>query len=942
MRKFGTVFLLGMVLVGCRNENNIDGNKINVIYKDEVTKTSSGIFDIPEIQITPSPTSSSDFELSNEVNGLDVSPIAPIVAFGNYNPALNKSYISILDIGKKIIIDSIEISGKGKIIEVVYHPRASAIFAIGENQGKYEILRLTQQSGAWKTTSIYSSQKKIKGLAVCPRPFVTDNGIQYRLFFGINYENDLFKINSLTENGGREYQVVGPKDYINDINGDGFVGSGMVSKNAVPATFHPGGSEMIWRDQQNRFWVANYNRKFWDTSRVIKAPIKGGDVQYTSNGLNLIHWEQEKRGISIYSLLENKSERILENELFLNIPKTVCDGKGVVGLTKEKNKYKICFRTIQIPLADVINAWMFAENKEECSLLNKNFGLFRNTRKNNQLYELYDEENYHCNDYDRSTTTRPYLVTTDIFWEIFGAAYEGLMIVNEKEVAIPSFWNFIKKANAYFKSENKKNHWTEVFETIEAISEHRSNNNELEKILSASINENSFISGEKFDYTQLKPRFHYTSDEKMQDYFKGFKYFTMIYAAHPEILQELNSMPKEIRQLGLDWIKGYTGFISGSRHPLIWQEAVTISPFATENSKPTIFPLSWGFDNEVLNKSLYHPDYPSDRQIVKSNGEGRSLPTGLDFAAAMGNLLADSLLGNEYNQYLNLRRVIGDLKDKYAKLKPMDQQSTLYDKWINSIGVQLKATEKGVNEGKDKNIVNAKRLQTGLATWATLRHATGLVNETTAAECGEGGFEEILLRAPRGFIEPDPATFLAIADLFESLAKFSSKINIGNAGTSKDGYINKLKETAASANTFAEIAKKELEGKPLTNEECELVLFIGRVAEHDFLLFKSLSKDGNALANPDPIAKIADVSSSENGYLMVAVGNPLEFDYIVPYYGRHQITKGSIYSYYEFVSPQLKTDQEWDKEQHNHLLPSYIQPFCTDRITSYPARTGLY
>ena len=62
---------------------------------------------------------------------------------------------------------------------------------------------------------------------------------------------------------------------------------------------------------------------------------------------------------------------------------------------------------------------------------------------------------------------------------------------------------------------------------------------------------------------------------------------------------------------------------------------------------------------------------------------------------------------------------------------------------------------------------------------------------------------------------------------------------------------------------------------------------------------------------------------------MAAVGDPMEWDAIVPFYGRHQIVKGSIYSYYEFKSNQLLTDKEWaGKTMDQELLP-WIKPFVT-------------
>ena len=57
--------------------------------------------------------------------------------------------------------------------------------------------------------------------------------------------------------------------------------------------------------------------------------------------------------------------------------------------------------------------------------------------------------------------------------------------------------------------------------------------------------------------------------------------------------------------------------------------------------------------------------------------------------------------------------------------------------------------------------------------------------------------------------------------------------------------------------------------------------------------------------------KIADVAGGgpyRIPFLMAAVGRPMEWDHIVPYFGRRQVTKGAVYSYYEFVSEQLMDD----------------------------------
>ena len=230
--------------------------------------------------------------------------------------------------------------------------------------------------------------------------------------------------------------------------------------------------------------------------------------------------------------------------------------------------------------------------------------------------------------------------------------------------------------------------------------------------------------------------------------------------------------------------------------------------------------------------------------------------------------------------------------------------ANLYDRWLNALNVQWAASPPLPSNRSDWKAWDAKRLQTGLASWATLRHATVLVNETSGAECGEGGYEEIVLRAPRGYVEPDPATFTALAGLFDAAAvklrgmalegeRIPGKDSAGTR-TLRQGLLNRLKESAQHRPALRLHGGQELRGQALTDSEYEVILDVGKVAEHHFLVYKSLSTQGLGLANPEPIPKIADVAHGPEGkpYLYAAVGRPMEWNQIVPFFGRREIVKG--------------------------------------------------
>jgi hypothetical protein len=152
--------------------------------------------------------------------------------------------------------------------------------------------------------------------------------------------------------------------------------------------------------------------------------------------------------------------------------------------------------------------------------------------------------------------------------------------------------------------------------------------------------------------------------------------------------------------------------------------------------------------------------------------------------------------------------------------------------------------------------------------------------------------------------------------------------------------MRRLAESAAKARLFQSIAEKEIHGQALTSQEYEEILYFGRVAEHQFLVFNSLANKDLALSIPNPIPKIADVSDVGGGapYLMAGVGRPLEWDHTVPFFGRHEIVKGAAYSFYEFSSMTVLNDADWLKRLPSQSHPSWIAPYLSQRQLSCPAR----
>ena len=938
------VITLGIVglclgLVSCdrtalsKNKSNNTGVNPVILQTNENLGVGTQQFSIPEIEIVPSPDTAYEYAFSRGEQIIDysVSPAGSLVAV---IVEKNKRYdLKFWKIGASELLEGSIMPQDFKAETVVWHPQVSALFVLGTRDQESVVYRVEQTKNEWNFKQIFSSANRLQNIVICPHPFIIEPDYDryfYRLFLGMDNGDNTYRIVSITEHGKTFYQVIGPEktQTIYNDNEYGAKISTMKADWALPVAFDHAGDDLIWKDQQNNYFWTRYEGKYWgEKSHPWWFPMKNKETAiYTPNGLGMISWQKNTDGIELYLRPKGSSSRQLAEYRFEMSPVSVPDGRGIVGKTIKKGVNTLLYAPITMPLHNVLNAFMFVHSSEALDLFQKHYGLFRPTNYE-QLYALYETEGY-----SRSVSKKPYLVTTDIFWEIFGAAYQGVFIVKEREQAIPNFWQFIDEAYDYFKATHETSKWNIVLTALQDLKANNKANDEALRIING-IDDISDVTQERYAYSDLKPRGHYTSTPKMELYFKAFRYFTTILSnsKNQDILKELENLPKEVSKYAINWINSYSTFIAPSRSPLVWKDLKTELPKYCQypNKETAIFPLSWGFDNEIFSNTVYREDRAEDKRIQGPNGK-RFLPSGLDIAAVLGNGFADKLLADEYAKYPPLRKMIANLRSNYQTHSgSADFTTNLYNQWMNAMAVQWADSVNPVGN-KGNEIWQAKRLQTGLATWATLRHATVLVNERHGAQAGECGFEEIFMKQPRGSVEADPYTFRAIADLFQELLKTASKLKTDSAAQQAvyNGLIERLKEARTETLLFADLAEKGRKGEKLTENEYEKIFYVARVAEHLFLIFRSLHNEEYGLSTPEPIGKIADVShDGESSYLMAAVGNPMIWDYIVPYYGRYQIVTGSIYSYYEFESQELLNDKEWRQRISKQAFLPWIKPY---------------
>ena len=111
------------------------------------------------------------------------------------------------------------------------------------------------------------------------------------------------------------------------------------------------------------------------------------------------------------------------------------------------------------------------------------------------------------------------------------------------------------------------------------------------------------------------------------------------------------------------------------------------------------------------------------------------------------------------------------------------------------------------------------------------------------------------------------------------------------------------------------ISEKELTNKALTDEEYEFIRTYGGSLEHLWIMAyedRGISHFTQLSEEPAPV--VADVASDPNGRVLEeGTGYIAEIYAVVPVDGKLRITKGGVYTHYEFPWPlsDRLTDEKW-------------------------------
>lgn len=923
----------------------------------------------PVVQRTPAREAALALAPGETVRSLAVSRLAPVAAVAL--AAGGRTRLALWDLRQPDRLAPLSLPDpEGGVSAVAFHPTRPLLYASVKVKDQWQLKELDMTTWRWGVSAVARSALPFDDLRVSPLPFgVQEGGPAHRLYFSVFQPGIGIGTGSVATTGHQYYAFfaarplpVAARSRADQVGKDEEralpYGEAVAAR---PVSLHPQGTRLVLQDAKG-CWVElahvadNWrplNDPTWPAppSRLRQAFPKAlacgaGEGEFLPNGLGWLHWRPTDPG-GVTLMIGDASARLASDLKFVGAPRLSADGAVLVGVTAAApatgaasapaaapapaaQVLTLRARPVSIALADVVNAGMLVTDAE-LRLVARHDGLL--TREPyEQMHQFYDVENYEAHE-RADDPAYPYLVTTDLFWELFAAAYENLFTLSEDETAIPAFAEALRGMRGLAAmgalTPGPLTDRILLADAVMDIDDHRP---EVLAVLADPA---------------YQARGSYQRSTQASRYFTAMRMLTF---PKPEggaaESAQWARLPDTVRAPLRRWIGTYLPFIAGARGETFEPVGATVPGYAKHPvARKRLFPLSWGLDNEILDRVVLHADRDGRDRVERLS------PSGLDVATVLGNPLARSVLAGDFAKVANYQAQIDDLAGLFqAERGSPALNQGLYNAWLQALAVQW--APRAPIPGARAPLWDAKRLQTGLASWATLRHATLLANDKSAAEGGEGGptFEYLVRRPPRGSVEPDPDTFLAIAGLFERAQGVLEAVSVDwrsrPAQALRDGVRRTLAESLKTVRDFARMAQAVRDGTPLSDEDAIDIQWVGRSMEHPYLVFKSAqarrtsSKDPYGLSDPEPLPKVADVADAPGRTLLVGVGAVGGWQQAMPFHGLRQLSKGAVYTYRETVQPAPIDDTRWRALEPTLPVPEWLRAYTAPLGTkaSVPTR----
>ncbi|MCC6224622.1 MAG: DUF3160 domain-containing protein [Thermoleophilia bacterium] len=326
---------------------------------------------------------------------------------------------------------------------------------------------------------------------------------------------------------------------------------------------------------------------------------------------------------------------------------------------------------------------------------------------------------------------------------------------------------------------------------------------------------------------------------------------------------------------------------------LVATRPVLISP---DRASVRVMGTRFVVDSYILDQLLY--------PYVGTDAKPRLLPSALDVAAAFSSDFALAALAEAgQTDYERYDAQLEALRVAVTARPAADWGSTVYDAWLHALAPSFAAHGAAYPDYMRGEAWAAKALQSGLGSYAELKHDTILYAKQAVAE-GGADLEE----TQRNWVEPEPVVFArlaAVADL--------TRGGLESRGLLGEEQATLLADVSELFRFLERIARDELAGGAISPEDNERLAWIGGALESVFWSTSDRLASGDITADEDA-AIVADLASGPEGILELGTGRIDRIYVLVPDdQGTFHVAAGGVYSFYEFSSPpgERLDDESW-------------------------------
>jgi hypothetical protein len=496
------------------------------------------------------------------------------------------------------------------------------------------------------------------------------------------------------------------------------------------------------------------------------------------------------------------------------------------------------------------------------------------------------------------------------------------------------------------------------------------------------------IFGYDVDYSLFTPRGHYTRSEDLERYFKGMAWYGAVpfplYRETDGVVTRYNlsaltsivvttalcSLPAEE---GVDlWESLYSATASfvGAADDMTPFECVGIideiyggAPDLNNDDNFLFDPMSAFYEKaealppprisaesgpvQAEGKEAYADRqfrfmgqrYIPDSEILQklSAPIERPFPTGLDVFASLGSKRAADLIAEQYRPaeaWPAYPETFERVKAQFTALPDSVWQSNMYCAWLWTQRALIGECSEGYPLFMQNTAWQDKSLATALGSHAEMRHDTILYAKPS-------GVATSAYDAPppvRAYVEPN-------AELYNRLLWLTAHMreNLSARGILPAYLLYACEKFEDMLALLRDCSIRELAGEDLTGEEYYRLFSYGGLLEQ--LMSNAAGGGANWYAIESEtdrnMALIADVHTADpDGYLEEAVGTAAEIYVVAPIEGKLYLTRGAMFDYFEFISPDKRlTDEQWQAmlREGAPARPPFTESFLADEAQEIPA-----